>query len=155
MEHDFAAPLEQPSFQRWEYCELIMYHSSHRDESGGIPCDFEIQYLSNSVFEIASFYEYRHENRRTWRAHPFYEAVGLLGHLGWEMVSMQYQDGGSRFELERSRRNEVDLKQTKGILNYSCAVAVFKRPVLLGRRVDKPEIVGVKGNDGCFHLEIR
>jgi hypothetical protein len=150
----------EPQPTQWEYCQLVFIGArmptshpgphlmtpseapSHRapphlPPEATVPEPAEAHYYLELVYagpqgmvttrQLARFEEPR-------AANPLYEAIGMLGGAGWELVAM---------EPTRDFAWSVDDRE---VVPYSAGlrpvgrVAHFKRRVVPGRRVDEPAI---------------
>jgi len=67
---------------------------------------------------------------------PFAKAMGLLGGVGWELVSVQ--DGKVAISQSGESARFAERWET---LSWRNKVAYFKRRVVAGRAVDEPKLV--------------
>jgi len=113
--------------QKWEYCALYLGFVNFVEyteiEKQGWLCDLSISYIGSSqhreTLSNSSEYVEQKEYVFLWSFNPWEQAIGTLGMMGWELVSIQH-----------------DLT----IHNYcnSGAIAFFKRIKVEGRDVNEP-----------------
>lgn len=127
------------SEERWEYCVLNLFGRKTITKSKGmfssetvgdgyscaiVYVDTEgndiVQQLGN--LEVPSAFN------------PFVRAMGMLGGMGWELVSVQY--GNLEFSLGGFSKEEYRWDT----LSHNNRVAYFKRRAVSGRAVNEPKL---------------
>lgn len=110
---------------QWEYCELALERTS-KIEGGvlkgkggwGYEC-FVCYYGPNGCI-----YNQLSDGNRPMESNPFFNALGRLGAIGWEMVSIQHAVTAGQFSSR---------------IDWNSRVAFFKRRVIAGRSVNEPK----------------
>ena len=112
--------------QQWEYCRLYVWELKPHKEKG-YSCNLSITYLGSSGEKVERLAEI---DKQFFPSNPFEKAFGLLGSVGWELVSVHY-----------GLYNELNGGLSIGlILNTNRAFAFFKRLVESDRAVDEPRL---------------
>ena len=125
--------------QKWEYCALYLGFVNFNDyteiKKQGWLCDLSISYIGSSqhheTLSISSEYVEQKEYVFLWTFNPWEQAIGSLGMMGWELVSIQH-----------------DLT----IHNYSNsgAIAFFKRIKAKERDANEPLLKFVQGPERIY-----
>jgi hypothetical protein len=102
------------------------YDQEDRNLYGWI-CGLTISYMGQEVVndqlcisEQSFFDEEKKEYAQLWPVNPWQSAIGILGSMGWELISIQDKSDSRTLELNRG-------------------IAYFKRPRKEGRKVDEPK----------------
>jgi hypothetical protein len=108
----------------WEYCVLQLF--GRKIQRNHITCNMSIYYLGTEG-KIQMLSTMQGEDIKRWMYDPWAMTVGLLGRSEWELISIQH--------VAVSR---VWPFGTVGFLMQDQAIAYFKRPIRVGRRIDEP-----------------
>lgn len=118
------------AIKKWEYCALYLgfvnFVEYKEIEKQGWLCDLSISYIGSSqhreTLSILSEYVEQKEYLFLWPFNPWERAIGTLGMMGWELVSIQheltihnYSNSGAiaffkRIKVEERDANEPFLK---------------------------------------------
>ena len=115
--------------QNWEYCELRLTDVREHDGSflslpgKGVSFDCFIRYY---VFDGKQIDIQLAQIGKILTYNPFVKAMAFLGINGWELVSLQIGNKGGGYTVES--------------LILTSRVAFFKRPIVVGRKVNEPEL---------------
>jgi hypothetical protein len=121
-------PVSEREEARWEYCQLFL--DGRWEYKNQWYYDLTITWMGaeDVIHEALTTTDPRMS--RSWAASPWNVALGKLGALGWDLVSVQHSD--------RAVRSSV--AQEYGI-SPSWAIAYFKRRAKTGRPVNEPRLV--------------
>ena len=119
------------AIQEWEYCALYLdfltWVEHEKIGKKGWLCDCHISYIGNNVYrETISISEEREENKEfyfLWSINTWEQSIGILGTMGWELVSIQY-----------------GLPSPPYVENKA-AVAFFKRTKVKDKPVNEPKLM--------------
>ncbi len=121
----------------WEYARLVK--DGYQEHGGGflggktqIGYDVRITYYGSTgdvIDQVLNDYS------DTSKPSQFNRALGLLGGLGWELVSIQH--GNSAYVPVGPPTGKIYV----GSIEWRTAVAYFKRRVMPGRGVNQPPLV--------------
>jgi hypothetical protein len=112
--------------QKWEYCRLYLWGMTN-SAGKGYSCNLNITYLSSNGVTGERLGEI---DKQFFPLNPFEKALGGLGAMGWELVSIDYG-------LTNSLNGGINIGFN---VNTNNAIAFFKRPVESGRAVDEPKL---------------
>ena len=115
--------------QKWEFCELRISGLKTDDQHTHALYEVHVFFFGEGGrVQILSNYE--GEYSKEWKFNPWARAMGRLGLLGWELVSVQHA----------TALVSVGNICIGDIAEMNC-VAYFKRPVQPGRKANEPELV--------------
>lgn len=112
--------------QKWEYCRLYLWGLENQ-KGKGYRCTLIISYLGAGGEKSERLSEF---DKNYFPFNPFEKAFGILGSMGWELVS-----------VEHGLSNHLNGGVPIGfVINTSQAIAFFKRHSESGQAVDEPRL---------------
>ncbi len=117
------------SDQQWQYCELALddykfHEGGFFKGKGGYGYSCYVRYCGAN----GDIKEQLSDLKTITEIDLFGKALGRLGALGWELVSIQHSPGGG------GNGDSI-------YMSFSIRVAYFKRPVVAGRAVNEPKLI--------------
>jgi len=109
------------SEQQWEYCELSISSWKTSKPNWSYAC--HVRYYSHTGEDL---YRTLAEIGKPIPYDPFVKAMGLLGGMGWELVTVQHGEYAGGMSADNYS------------IRYDNRTAYFKRRVMQGRRANEP-----------------